>query len=599
MKTYKPGTKLINKSDIRKAAKLRGPIGNLIASCAMSLMGLNRINRLYPQFGEYQGRKFAEEAMKTFRISTDILPEELSYIPKEGPFIIVSNHPFGGWDGIVLYHTVTAIRPDFKLLTNFILSYIPNLKDSFMAVNPFSENKGLHSSIGGLKATMETLEKGGCVGIFPSGEVSTYYNGRRYTADKDWTGKVMKLIRNSGVPAVPVYFDGTNSKWFHFVGRIHPILRTLNLPNELIRRSGSKVTMRIGRAVSAGEVAKSKSPEELGLHLRNRVYALEANVIHRDFIHETTQPQQPLAPAADPDVLSREMESMTPLFEVYKYRCYLADTENIPMMMREIGRRREESFRQVGEGTGSAIDTDSFDRYYKHLILWDKEACQLAGAYRLGIGKEIYERYGIDGFYTHTLFKYSDRFTSALPQCIELGRSFLSIEYKKEALPLMLLIKGLFYTVLKYPDCKYLFGPASITSWLPPFYRSLTVYGLSKVAVREEHVGLVIPRTPFKYEFLRTDPELLLKGKTDNIDALDKCIQRLSDNHFRIPTLLKKYVRLNAEILAFNVDKAFNNCVDGMVLLDMSAVPRNEIEMLTKGSEDREELIRQFYGTGS
>ena len=245
--TVKPDTKLINKSDIQKALNLKGPAGSLAASCAMSTMGLNRINRLYPKFGEFRGREFTKAAMKTFRISADILQEELEYIPKEGPFIIVSNHPFGGWDGIVLYNTVAAIRPDFKIMTNFILSHIPNLKDSFLAVNPFSDNKGLKSSFSGIKAAMEILEKGGCVGIFPAGEVSTRYKGYSRPADKAWSGTVMKLIRNSGVPVVPVYFDGTNSRWFHFVGKIHPMLRTVNLPNELLKRSGRTVTMRIGR----------------------------------------------------------------------------------------------------------------------------------------------------------------------------------------------------------------------------------------------------------------------------------------------------------------------------------------------------------------
>ena len=593
MDTLNSGTKLINKSDIRRALPVKGPLGSLIASCAMSLLGLNRINRLYPQFGAYRGREFTKEAMKTFRISTDILPEEVEYIPREGPFIIVSNHPFGGWDGIVLYNTVAAVRPDFRILTNFILSLIPNLRDSFLAVNPFSDRKQLRSSLPGLKAAMETIERGGCVGIFPAGEVSTYYRGNKFPADKEWTHTVMKLVTT-----LPVYFDGSNSRLFHLLGRIHPMLRTLRLPRELLRRSGGTVTMRIGRIIPAGEIAKWQDPKELGRMLRSRVYAMEANVPSNQPRQQTAASQEPLLPPVSTSILRKEMEALTPLFEASKFQCFLADTAQIPYMMQEIGRRREESFRQVGEGTGSSIDTDSFDVYYKHLILWDKEAGQLAGAYRLGIGREIYERYGVKGFYTHTLFRYSERFTALLPECIELGRSFLSVEYKKEALPLMLLIKGLFYTVLKYKDCKYLFGPASITSWLPPFYRSMLVYWLEHSA-SGPHKGLTVPRTPFRYEWLRVDPDMLLSGKTGSVDAFDKYIQRLSDGRFRIPTLIKKYVKLQAEILAFNVDREFNYCVDGMIFLDMAAVPRSEIEMLTKGSKDPEGLIEKFYGTGS
>lgn len=391
MATLNSGTKLINKSDIRKALPVKGPLGALIASCAMSLLGLNRINRLYPQFGAYKGREFTKEAMKTFGISTDILPEEVEYIPKEGPFIIVSNHPFGGWDGIVLYNTVAAVRPEFRILTNFILSMIPNLRDSFLAVNPFSDRKQLRSSLPGLKAAMETIERGGCVGIFPAGEVSTYYKGRRYPADKEWTHTVMKLVTSCKVPVLPVYFDGSNSRTFHLLGRIHPMLRTLSLPRELLRRSGGTVTMRIGRLIPAGEIARWSDPRELGRMLRNRVYAMEANVPRNEEGQQISAVQEPLMPPVPLSELRREMEALTPLFEASRYQCFLADTAQIPFMMQEIGRRREESFRQVGEGTGAEIDTDSFDTYYKHLILWDNEAGQLAGAYRLGIGREIME----------------------------------------------------------------------------------------------------------------------------------------------------------------------------------------------------------------
>lgn len=181
------------------------------------------------------------------------------------------------------------------------------------------------------------------------------------------------------------------------------MLRTLSLPRELIRRSGKTVTMRIGRPIPAGEIARYTNPGELGRMLRNRVYALEANVPRNQPVPKTVGEQVPLLPPVPAELLQQETEALTPLFEAAKYQCFLADTDQIPNMMQEIGRRREESFRQVGEGTGSALDTDSFDTYYKHLILWDKEAGQLAGAYRLGIGREILERYGIKGFYTHSL----------------------------------------------------------------------------------------------------------------------------------------------------------------------------------------------------
>lgn len=592
MPNTKTSANLVNKSDIKNALHLKGAFGSLAASVLMSVTGLNKINRIYPAIAPYKGKDFTRITMEKFGISTDIVEDELKNIPTEGPFIIVSNHPFGGWDGIALYDTVAGIRPDFKILTNFILSLIPNLKDCFLAVNPFSDNKRLYNSFKGIKDGMTHLASGNCLGIFPAGEVSTYY-GKKYTSDKPWDGCIIKLIKNGHCPVIPVYIDGHNSRWFHFVGKIHPTLRTINLANELLKRRNSTVTLRIGKPIPAGEIAKYEDLSELGSYLRNRVYALEATTPENLPEFKVATAQIPIIPPVPQEAMEREIEKLTPLFEVTKYQCFLTDTNCIPALMREIGRRREESFREVGEGTGKEIDVDKYDEYYKHLILWDKDAKKLVGAYRLGIGKDIMAKYGIEGFYTQTLFEYSKDFIPKLSQSIELGRSFLSIEYKKEALPLMLLIKGLLYTVIKYNDTKYLFGPASISSWFPEYYRSLLVYSL-KDFVLPENIGLTSPRTPFHYNALRTDMDVLLKGKTDNIDFLDKYLQRISNGHCRIPTLIKKYIKLNAQILSFNVDKEFNYCVDGMILLDIDRVPRSEVELLTKGSDNPELLLERF-----
>lgn len=590
-------TNLVNIPDIKRVIKMNGFMGTLAAKSIMSLMGLNRVNKHYRDIRSFYGKEFTRAVMESYGITADIIPEELANIPKSGPFIIVSNHPFGGWDGIVLYDTIASVRPDFKIITNFILSHIPNLKEYFLSVNPFSGNKGMKSSIGGIKNARTILDEGGCIGIFPAGEVSTYYKGVGYCADKDWKQAIMKIVLNAKVPVIPVYFDGENSGWFHFVGKIHPMLRTVSLPAELNRREGKCVTMRIGKPIGKSEIESFKDIGTLSTYLRNRTYALEGNIAAKYPPRSVLKNEMPLPGEPDYSILSSEIEGVKRgggfLFEVSKYECLLADHEEIPALMHEIGRKREESFREVGEGTGNSIDTDSFDKYYKHLVLWDKEASRLVGAYRLGIGREIFEKQGIEGFYTHTLFRYSDDVIKALPDTIELGRSFLSVEYKKESLPLMLLIKGLLYTVTRYNDCRYLFGPASISSWYPPFYRSLIVYALSDYK-DIDMPDAIMPRTPYKYEFLRTDPKVLFAGKKENIDFLDKYIQRLSNGMFRIPTLIKKYIKLNAKIMAFNVDKEFNYCVDGLIFLDLDNVPVSEITSLTKGSDNPEELLRRF-----
>ena len=166
-------TKLVTKADIKKAVNVRGLAGNLIAGIAMPLLGITRVNKLYSRISQHYGRDFSSALLADLQIKYEILPKELEYIPQEGPFIVVSNHPYGAIDGVVLIDIFSAARPDTKFLTNFVLSLIPNLKDFFYPVNPFTEKPGLAPSFSGLRMATETLKSGGALCLFPAGEVAT------------------------------------------------------------------------------------------------------------------------------------------------------------------------------------------------------------------------------------------------------------------------------------------------------------------------------------------------------------------------------------------------------------------------------------------
>lgn len=591
-------TNLINISDIKSAIGMKGVMGTAVGTAAMSILGLNGVNKLYSNFYDKYGKEFTEQLLIHFQVYKNVISSQLENIPKEGPFIIVSNHPFGAFDGIILFDVVSAIRPDFKILTNFILSHIKNLSDSFLPVNPFSDMKGMKNSYGGVRAAKEHIINGGGLGLFPAGEVSTYH-GNGYTEDIEWSQSMAKLIKNSGVPVIPVYFDGENSKIFHILGKVHPLLRTAQLPREMLKRQTKTVYMRIGKPISATEISEH-SIASLRKYLRNRSYALEAQITTQNGEEKLRKQEDetPIAQRRDPALLSQEIEKIAQkgglLYETGNYSCFLADYDDIPELICEIGIRREESFRDVGEGTGLAMDLDDFDKYYKHLILWDSSKKELAGAYRLGIGKDIMSHYGINGFYSNTLFKFSQKFSDTLSHSIELGRSFVSLNYKKEALPLLLLIKGLMYSVVRYKDCEYLFGPVSISSSYPIFYRSLMYHYITEEHSLDFLKENITARVPFKPNFLRVNPSDLLETKTKTIETFDRFLLRLSDNQFRLPTLVKKYLKLGAKITCFNVDKSFNYCVDGLVFLKISDVPKEEILQLTKGSDNPKEILSRF-----
>lgn len=597
------GTKVINNSQVKSALKVKGPFGTLIASVAMAISGLNKMNKIYSRISDCEGIEFAEKLIEYLNITCDFNPEELEHIPKDQPFIIISNHPYGAIDGMMMLSIIGSVRPDIKILTNFILSYIPSLQNSFFPVNPFTDKPGLRSSVKGLKLAKAHLQSGAALGLFPAGEVSSNTNPEKVVKDIAWQPSIIKLIKGMGVLVVPVFFSGQNSALFHFLGKIHPILRTIRLPHELSNKKNKTISLRIGIPIHSSEIEEYDSIEELGKYLWNRTYSLEANIEKKE--KNTQDPRteytSSLGSPVDPEKLEKEIATLAPdlLFDMGNYACYLADYNKIPNLMYEIGLRREITFRAVGEGTNNEIDTDKYDAYYKHLILWDKAKGAIVGAYRLGFGKEILDQYGLDGLYTHSLFNYKKTFQTQLERSIELGRSFVSLEYQKEPTALMLLIKGLFYTVIKHKKIKYLIGPVSISSWYPLFYRSLMIYYLQQKHAVPRYASMVSPKMPFVPNYNKVDVEALLESKIVSLEKFDRFIFRMSNNKYRLPTLLKKYLKINARIIGFNVDPDFNHCVDGLIMLALNEVPRTEIDALSKEFEDKKALYKRFDISGN
>ena len=592
-------TKLVNKSEVKNVIKVKGVAGNLLADLLMRILGINKVNEIYSHISDYQGLEFADKLIEHLNVTCDIIPEELEGIPQDQPFIIVSNHPFGAIDGVMMLSIIGKRRPDLKILTNFILSYIPNLQEYFFPVNPFTDRPGMKSSLGGLKMAKEHLASGGVLGLFPSGEVSSNKNKENVVKDIEWQPSIIKLIKGAGVPVVPIYFNGGNSRLFHLVGKVNPYLRTARLPRELANKRNQTISLRIGKAIMPTELEEFKDIKELGKYLWNRTYALEANIPDSSTSQNDVQQDaglEPVAPHIEVEKLCADIQAIASdkLFEVNSYECYLSRTEQIPSLMQEIAICREETFRAVGEGTGKSVDTDEYDQYYRHLILWDRDKKALVGAYRLGMGDEIIPKMGIDGFYSNTLFRYKEGFAPYLQQTAELGRSFVAQNYQKDPLALMLLIKGLMYMAIKCPQIRYFIGPVSISAWYPYFYRSLMVHYLQEKQSLPQLSGFVSPKYPFEPNFLRVNVAELVGNKMEALEKFDRFMFRMSNSRFRLPTLLKKYLKINAKILAFNVDPDFNYCVDGLIMLDLQTVPKSEIDQLSKEFEDKESVYRRF-----
>ncbi|MCK4749567.1 MAG: lysophospholipid acyltransferase family protein, partial [Bacteroidales bacterium] len=390
---------------------------------------------------------------------------ELKKIPKEGAFITVSNHPFGGIDGMLLVKILEHYRPDIKVMSNFILNKIEPVSDYMLPVNPFERRKDAASSIIGIKMALEHLREGNVLGIFPAGEVSSYNEDNYGISDREWQYPAMKMIKKAGVPVVPVYFQGNNSRLFHFMGLIHPSLRTVRLPAEVFNKKHKKIRIRVGNPITVKEQDAFKDVSTYGRYLRARTYALGSVLEVKKFFRPRIKRGSRVEPVAEPvspglivDEIQKIREEYT-LFTSDHFDVFCTPSTEIPQIMNELGRLREITFRAVGEGTNHAMDIDEYDLYYNQLFVWDNQEHRIVGAYRVGKGQEILRRYGIKGFYLQSLFRMNRRFVPILRQSLELGRSFIVKDYQRRPMPLFLLWKGILYFLLKHTEYRYLIGP--------------------------------------------------------------------------------------------------------------------------------------------
>jgi putative hemolysin len=282
------------------------------------------------------------------------------------------------------------------------------------------------------------------------------------------------------------------------------------------------------------------------------------------------------------------------LFSLKNYTVICAPSRKIPSVLNEIGRLREITFRGVGEGTNREIDIDEFDLYYNQLFIWDEGEECIVGAYRIGKGNDILEQYGKRGFYLNTLFRISNNFKPVLRESLELGRSFVISEYQRKPLPLFLLWKGILYFLLKNPQYRYLIGPVSISNNYSRISKDLIIHFIMRNHLDHELVRYIKPRNSYKFKSENPDINILMENMEHDINRLDKTIGDLDELNSGLPVLLKKYIKLNAKIIGFNVDPKFNNCLDGLIVLDVYDVPRNIIESLSKEANDGA-ILDRFY----
>ncbi len=564
-----------------------GAVGTFIGWLLLKTLRISAINKIYDNNKDKSNLDFLNGVLDDCKIEFEIPEEDLKRIPKDGPFITISNHPLGGIDGVLLLKLLIEKRTDYKIIANFLLHRIQPLKPYVMPVNPFENHKDAKSSVAGIKSALMHLREGKPLGIFPAGEVSTYRDGK-LMVDKPWEEGAVKLIKKAKVPVIPIYFHAKNSQLFYMLSKISGTLRTAKLPSEVISQKNRVIKVRIGKPISVKDQDQYKDIPSFYEYIRKKTYML-ANPFEKtpQKILSTQNLKIPkkakkIISQKTPALFEKEVDELrdkgSRLLESKNYEVFFANAREIPNILHEIGRLREITFRDVGEGTNKAIDLDKFDKYYHHLFLWDNVQKELVGAYRMGLGKDIFKKHGINGFYIHTLFRIEPELYSMMESTIELGRAFISKKYQQKPMPLFLLWKGIVHVTLRYPKYKYLMGGVSISNQFSEFSKSLMIEFMKSHYYDPYVAQYIHPKKEFKVSLKDADKDFVFDATKADMQKFDKIIDEIEPGALRIPVLIKKYVKQNARLVAFNVDPKFNNAVDGLMYIKVADIPDSTVK---------------------
>lgn len=579
---------LVTSKDISKVLKLErlGILGDLTGWLVLQTLRISSINKIYEKHKEKHDLEFLNAILNEVEIEFEIPEEDLKRIPKDGAFITISNHPLGGIDGILLLKLIVEKRPDFKIIANFLLHRIEPLKKYVMPVNPFEDRKDAQSSLNGIKHALMHLKEGKPLGIFPAGEVSTVKNGQ-IVVDKPWEVGAIKLIKKANVPILPIYFHAKNSKLFYWLSSISDTLRTAKLPSELLTQKERVIKVRIGKPIYTKEQDKYEGLKEFHNFLRKKTYMLAnpfektGTLLNKDLLKLSKSPKK-IIEEIDIEKIKQEIELLNAnekcLFSSKNYKVYFADSGEIQNILLEIGRLREITFRAVGEGTNKAIDLDNFDTFYKHLFMWDDNLKKIVGSYRMGLGKDIFQKYGIEGFYVNELFRIEPELHSMMEQTIEMGRAFVVKEYQQKPMPLFLLWRGIIHVTLRNPEYKYLMGGVSISNQFSNFSKSLMIEFMKSNYYDPYIAQYVHPKKEYKVKLKDADKDFVFDTTESDMNKFDRMIDELEPGNLRLPVLLKKYVKQNAKLIAFNVDPKFNNSVDGLMYIRIADIPESTVK---------------------
>ena len=526
----------------------------------------DEINQFIDSHKHLEGFEFLDAVLDHFDFKYSLTNRDRANIPAQGRVIIVANHPLGSLDGLALLKMVSEIRPDVKIVATTVLSQIQPLTNLFLSVDNLSSKA---SHVSSLKKIMAALQQDQAVIMFPTGEVSRIRpQGVR---DGKWKAGFVNLAYKTNAPVLPVYINGKNSTLFYSMSTLYKPLGTLMLVMEMFNKQDQEIAFRVGKPIPIESMKTlDLPPKKIAKRMRKQVYRLPKNF------------KKPLFDTIENIVHPANRKSIRDELKQSEFigatqdgmQIYLFDYHSNSSVIREIGRLRELSFRQVHEGTGKAIDIDQFDRYYRHLVLWDDQQLEIVGTYRIGEGMRILGQHGIEGFYTNTLFELQGSMIGYLEKSIELGRSFIQPRYWGKR-SLDYLWYGIGAYLHKHPEIEYMVGPVTLSASYPETARNEIINFYQQLFGQSNE--LVKPRLPYHCPASTEYQDYpMVREEGEYKKAYAQLKQKLDEIGVRVPTLFKQYVELckpgGCEFLGFNIDPDFSNCIDAMILVHIDEI---------------------------
>ena len=529
---------------------------------AKKIVHEDSINKFLNENSHLKGFEFVDSVLDYFDFDYTVSSTDLENIPSSGKVVIVANHPLGGLDALCLLRLISQVRSDVKIVANDFLVGFEALNNLLIPIN----NYKIRQSKKDIKKIYESLNNEEAVIIFPAGEVSrTTAKGIK---DPSWSKGFLNFASNSNAPILPIFLDAKNSKTFYTISIINKTFSTLLLSNEMFNKKSKRINIKIGEIIPNENIAPKGLEKKYLINLyQKHLYSLKKR--KKSYF----QTQSAIArPQKRQDLIS-ELKSSQLIGETNDgKKIYLYDYTDDSIVLKELGRLRELSFRKVGEGINKKRDTDKYDIYYQHIILWDDNDLEIVGSYRIGNSDFIFKNIGVKGFYSNTLFKYNESITPYLKNSIELGRSFVQPKYWGTR-ALDYLWYGIGAYLKKNSNIKYMFGPVSMSATFPSIAKDLMIFYYSHYF--KDPKQLVVPKLSYQYSnsINEIKEQFLLNDRKKDFKFLKSTLASIGVS---VPTLYKQYSDITQEdgvkFLGFNVDKEFSDCIDGFILVDVNKI---------------------------